>query len=163
MAAEQGGVYLHAAPMFHILDLPIMFASPAFARCQVTIPKFSPRAFCETVARERVTRTTLVPTMIALVTEFDALRLYDLTRRAHVASGGAPMAPALIRRVRATLPHVSLQQGYGLSETGFLTVLQDGEHTDARLVSCGRPAPGIDLQVVDDAGHEVPAGQLGEL
>src|SRR5262245_53447530 len=52
MPAEQGGVYLHAAPMFHILDLPIMFSSPAFGTCQVTIPKFSPRAFCEAVGRE---------------------------------------------------------------------------------------------------------------
>src|SRR5262245_34599203 len=101
MPAEQGGVYLHAAPMFHILDLPILFASPAFGTCQVTIPKFSPRAFCETVQHERVTRTTLVPTMIALVTDFDALGQYDVTSLEHIAYGGAPMAPALIRRVRA--------------------------------------------------------------
>jgi long-chain acyl-CoA synthetase len=163
MPAEEGGVYLHAAPMFHILDLPIMFASPAIGRCQVTIPKFSPRDFCEAIARERVTRTTLVPTMIALVTEFDALSQYDLTSFEHIAYGGAPMAPALIRRVRAALPHVKLQQGYGMSEAGFLTVLQDDEHTDARLTSCGRTSPGIDMRVVDEAGREVPAGQSGEL
>lgn len=162
MAAEQGGVYLHAAPMFHILDLPVMFASPAAGTCQVAIPRFSPQAFCEAVERERVTRTTLVPTMIALLTEFDALGQHDLTSLAHIAYGGAPMAPALIRRTRSTLPHVKLQQGYGLSEAGFLTVLQDDEHTDARLSSCGRTAPGIDLQVVDATGREVPAGQSGE-
>ena len=41
-----------------------MFAAPAFGACQVTIPKFSPESFCETVERERVTHTVLVPTMI---------------------------------------------------------------------------------------------------
>jgi acyl-CoA synthetase (AMP-forming)/AMP-acid ligase II len=163
MPSEQGGVYLHAAPMFHILDLPHMFATPAFGTCQVTIPKFSAQAFCEAVARERVTRTTLVPTMIALVTEFAALGEYDLTSLEHIAYGGAPMAPALIRRTRAALPHVKLEQGYGLSEAGFLSVLQNDEHTDARLASCGRPAPGIDLKVVDDTGRAVAVGQLGEL
>jgi long-chain acyl-CoA synthetase len=163
MPAERGGVYLHAAPMFHILDLPILFASPAFGTCQVTIPRFSARTFCETVARERVTRTTLVPTMIALVTELDALGRYDLTSLEHIAYGGAPMAPALIRRVRAALPHVKLQQGYGMSEAGFLTVLQDDEHTEARLASCGRTAPGVDLRVVDETGGEVAVGQHGEL
>src|SRR6478672_5682000 len=51
---REGGVYLHAAPIFHIADFPFMFASPAFGACQVTIPKFSPKSFCETVERERV-------------------------------------------------------------------------------------------------------------
>ncbi|HEV7445527.1 MAG TPA: AMP-binding protein, partial [Steroidobacteraceae bacterium] len=61
---REGGVYLHAAPLFHIADFPFMFAAPAFGTCQVTIPKFSPQAFCQTVQQERVTRTVLVPTMI---------------------------------------------------------------------------------------------------
>src|SRR5262249_14518238 len=146
---EERRVYLHAAPMFHILDLPFMFAYPTLGACQAIIPKFDPHAFCEAVEREGVTRTTLVPTMIALLTESHALAEHDLTSLATISYGGAPMAPALIRRVRATLPHVKLQQGYGMSEAGYLTVLQDDEHTDARLTSCGRTSPGIDLRVVD--------------
>src|SRR5262245_14120153 len=160
---REGGAYLHASPMFHILDLPFMFASPASGTCQVTIPKFSPRAFCEAVQREHVQRTTLVPTMIALLTDFSALGQYDLTSLETIDYGGAPMPPALIGRIRAALPRIKLVQGYGLSESGFLTVLQDHEHTDARLASCGRPCPGIDLKIVDDPGREVPAGQSGEL
>ena len=70
MPYREGGVYLHAAPIFHILDFPFMFAAPAFGARQVTIPKFSPRNFCETVERERVTHTVLVPTMINLLTQF---------------------------------------------------------------------------------------------
>ena len=160
---EDQRVYLHAAPMFHILDLPFLFAYPTLGACQVTIPKFSPGMFCEAVERERVTRSTLVPTMIAVLTEFPDLGHYDLTSLVTISYGGAPMAPALIRRVRATLPHVKLQQGYGMSEAGFLTVLQDGEHTDARLTSCGRTCPGIDVRVVDETGREVPMGHSGEL
>ena len=38
---KEGGVFLHAAPMFHIVDFPFMFAAPAFGTCQITIPKFS--------------------------------------------------------------------------------------------------------------------------
>jgi acyl-CoA synthetase (AMP-forming)/AMP-acid ligase II len=58
---------------------------------------------------------------------------------------------------------VKLVQVYGLSETGFLTGLQDHEHTPDRLKSCGRPCPGVDLQVVNDRGAPLPAGQHGEL
>jgi non-ribosomal peptide synthetase component E (peptide arylation enzyme) len=49
--------------------------------CQVTIPKFSPRSFCETVERERVSHTVLVPTMINLLTQFPELKEYDSTPR----------------------------------------------------------------------------------
>jgi acyl-CoA synthetase (AMP-forming)/AMP-acid ligase II len=40
--------------------------------------------------------------------------------------------------------------------------LQDGEHTPERVLSCGRPCPGIELQVADDAGKRVDTGKLGE-
>jgi acyl-CoA synthetase (AMP-forming)/AMP-acid ligase II len=160
---KEGGVYLHAAPLFHIADFPFMFAAPAFGTCQVTIPKFDPQTFCGTVQRERVSRTVLVPTMINVLTQFEQLGDYDLSSLAEVGYGGSPIAPELIQRTRRALPHVNLVQVYGLSETGFLTGLQNHEHTASRLLSCGRPCPGIDLHVVDESGKAVPVGQPGEL
>ena len=50
-----------------------------------------------------------------------------------------------------------------MSETGFLTGLRDHEHTEGRLLSCGRSCPGIDLRVIDEGGKDVPIGQPGEL
>jgi long-chain acyl-CoA synthetase len=160
---KEGGVFLHAAPMFHIVDFPLLFAAPASGTCQVTIPKFSAQSFCEAVERYRVTHTVLVPTMINMLTQFPDLPKYDLTTLQWVAYGGSPMAPELIQRIREVLPHVKLLQGYGLSETGFLTALLDNEHTPDRLLSCGRTCPGIDVRVVDQAGTEVAPGQHGEL
>jgi acyl-CoA synthetase (AMP-forming)/AMP-acid ligase II len=160
---REGGVHLHDAPIFHILDFPFMFAAPAFGGCQVAIPKFSPQSFCETVQRERVSQSVLVPTMINLLTQFDNLGNYDLTSLETLAYGGSPMAPELIHRIRKVLPNLKLVQGYGLSEAGFLTGLKDHEHTEDRLMSCGRTCPGIDLRVVDDSGKELEAGGHGEL
>jgi long-chain acyl-CoA synthetase len=159
----EGAVHLHAAPIFHIADFPIMFATPAFGACQVTIPKFNPQTFCETVQRERVTHTVLVPTMINMLTQFPELRSCDLTSLQHLGYGGSPMAPELVRRTRQVLPNVKLVQVYGLSETGFLTGLKDHEHTEDKLMSCGRPCLGIDVRVVDESGKEVAVGQTGEL
>src|SRR6266571_2693142 len=163
MPYREGGVYLHAAPIFHIADFPFMFASPAFGTCQVTIPKFSPRNFCETVERERVSHTVLVPTMINLLTQFSELKMYDLTSLEQLGYGGSPMAPELIHHTREVLPNLKLVQVYGLSETGFLTGLRDHEHTEDRLKSCGRPCLGIDVRVVDESGKEVGTGHPGEL
>ena len=163
MPYREGGVYLHAAPIFHIADFPAMFAAPAFGTCQVAVPRFSASSFCAAIQKERINYTVLVPTMINLLTQFADVKSYDLSSLEVLAYGGSPMAPELIRRTRELLPHVELVQVYGLSETGFLAGLQDHEHTNDRLVSCGRPCPGIDLQVVDEAGKPVETGQRGEL
>jgi long-chain acyl-CoA synthetase len=50
-----------------------------------------------------------------------------------------------------------------LSETGFLTGLQDEEHTGDKLMSCGRPCPGVDLQLTDRSSKQLDPGQAGEL
>ena len=163
MRYTEGAVYLHAAPLFHIADFPAMFAAPAFGASQVTIPKFNPQTFCETVERERVSHTVLVPTMINLLTQFPDAARYDLSSLDVLAYGGSPMAPELIQRTKELLPWAKLVQVYGLSETGFLTGLQDREHRQDRLLSCGRPCPGIDLRILDEAGEQVEAGKPGEL
>ena len=163
MRYTEGGIYLHAAPIFHIADFPGMFAAPAFGASQITIPKFSAQTFCETVEREHVTHTVLVPTMINLLTQFPDARKYDLGSLQVLAYGGSPMAPQLVHQTRDLLPKVKLIQVYGLSETGFLTGLQDQEHTEDKLISCGRPCPGVDLLVTDISGKQADAGQAGEL
>ena len=163
MPHKDGAVHLHAAPLFHIADFPVMFAAPAFGAAQVAIPRFTPQDFCQTVERARVSHTVLVPTMINLLTQFPELGKYDLASLDEIAYGGSPMAPELIRRTREVLPGVRLVQGYGLSETGFLTALRDDEHVGQRLTSCGRPAAGIEVRVVDGSGAEVKAGEAGEL
>jgi acyl-CoA synthetase (AMP-forming)/AMP-acid ligase II len=163
MGYREGGVYLHAAPIFHIADFPAMFAAPAFGARQVTLPKFSPQGFCELVRRERVTHTVLVPTMMSLLTQMPEAKPYDLSSLGVLVYGGSPIAPELVRRTRKLLPSAKLLQSYGLSETGFLTGLEDQEHVDAKLLSCGRSCPGIDLRVEDGTGKEVEVGHHGEL
>ena len=163
MRYTEGGIYLHAAPIFHIADFPSMFAAPAFGATQITIPKFSPLTFCETVEQEHVTHTVLVPTMINLLTQFPDAKKHNLSSVLVLAYGGSPMAPELVHRTRDLLPNVKLIQVYGLSETGFLTGLKDHEHTEDKLMSCGRPCPGVDLQVTDTSGKQVEPGQTGEL
>ena len=163
MRYTEGGVYLHAAPIFHIADFPSLFAAPAFGACQIAIPKFSPQSFCETVERERVTHTVLVPTMINFLLQLIETKKYDLCSLEVLAYGGSPMAPEMIHRLRGLLPNVKLVQVYGLSEAGFLTGLQDHEHVEDKLMSCGRPCPGVDVQVTDALGKKVEPGQAGEL
>ncbi len=163
MRYKEGGTYLHAAPIFHIADFPAMFAAPAFGACQAAMPRFNASNFCEAVAKERISYTVLVPTMINLLLQFVENNPCDLSSLEVLAYGGSPMAPELIRRTRRFLPNAKLVQVYGLSETGFLTGLQDNQHTDDHLASCGRPCPGIEVQVMDESGNPLETGKRGEL
>jgi acyl-CoA synthetase (AMP-forming)/AMP-acid ligase II len=167
MRYKEGGTYLHAAPIFHIADFPAMFAAPAFGACQAAMPRFNAASFCETVAKERISYTVLVPTMINLLLQFVENNPRDLSGILNsievLAYGGSPMGPELIHRTRKFLPNAKLIQVYGLSETGFLTGLADSEHTDDHLTSCGRPCPGIEVQVTDESGNLLETGKRGEL
>jgi long-chain acyl-CoA synthetase len=165
MRYRQGGVYLHAAPIFHSADFPAMFAAPTFGASQIAVPRFSPRTFCDAVEKERITHTVLAPTMIKMLTEFPEAKRFDLSSLEVLAYGGSPMSVELYRRTRRMLPGVKLVQVYGMTETGFITGLEDTESAVGRhLTSCGRPCPGIDVQVVDpSSGTPVEAGQHGEI
>src|SRR5258708_39552967 len=95
--------------MFHFIDFPIMCGAPGFGTWQVTIPKVNPQHFCETVEREHVTHTALVPTMINFLSQFPDLKKYDLSSLKHLAYGGGPLSPPLIRPIRLAVPPI--QQG----------------------------------------------------
>jgi long-chain acyl-CoA synthetase len=165
MRYRQGGVYLHAAPIFQGADFPAMFAAPAFGALQVTEPRFSPRAFCEAVEKERITQAVLGPTMINMLADFAEATRFNLSSLEVLAYGGSPLPVEVYQRTRRMLPGVKLVQVYGMTETGFLTSLEAKEDTmEQLLTSCGRPCPGIDVQVVDSSsGRPVEAGQPGEI
>jgi acyl-CoA synthetase (AMP-forming)/AMP-acid ligase II len=163
MRYRQGGAYLHAAPIFHGADFPAMFAAPTFGTLQVTVPRFSPRTFCEAVEKERITHTLLAPTMLNTLTKFSGAKQFDLSSLEVLAFGGSPMPVELYGRTRRMLPGVKLVHLYGTAETGFLTGLEVPEGI-VRRFSCGQPCPGTDVQVVDpSSGEPVAAGQPGEI
>jgi len=76
---REGGVYLHAAPLFHIADFPFHVSRlPRSALARPWLRSSGPQAFCEIVQLEHVTRSVLVPTMINSLTQFAQVADYDL-------------------------------------------------------------------------------------
>ena len=155
-------VFLHVAPMFHLADFPMCLIAAAKGVAQVTLPRFEPQLLCETIARDRVTITVMIPTMINLLTQWPEIGRFDLSSLRHLLYGGSPIAPEVIRRTREKLPGCKLGQGYGLTETSpLLTTLDDADHTGQRLLSCGRPVLGVELAILDAEGRPAPVGSAG--
>lgn len=162
----------------HVLGLvgPITHASgmqlvPALC-CGVTIrlfDSFEPARFIADMRADRVTHTFMVPTMINMLLgelEGQYRPLPDLLRLGY---GAAPMAPARILRAMDVFGPV-LSQGYGAGETtSGVCALTVADHLHARaarperLASCGRPLLECDVQILDDAGHPVATGEIGEI
>jgi long-chain acyl-CoA synthetase len=161
-------IYLHAAPTFHLADAATVFSNTTHGIKQVFIPRFEAKAVLQAVSREHVTLLLLVPTMLNFLLQEPDLGQYDLSSVRQITYGASPIAPELLRRAIKTL-NCRFFQGYGLTEASpLLTVLRPEEHelsgsASARLSSCGKPVPGVDVRVVNDNGVDVAPGQVGEL
>ncbi|MES2321679.1 MAG: AMP-binding protein [Pseudomonadota bacterium] len=123
-------------------------------------PQFDAAAFVDTVEREQVTHTMLVPSQLAAILDlpgFDARRLASLEV---LLSLGAPLPQAHKERLDAQLP-LRLHELYGLTE-GFVTIL-DRADAVAKRGSVGVPPPFFALRIVDELGQPLPPGEQGEI
>lgn len=103
------------------------------------------------------------------ITPFQIRRLFDLrpgdgvllpTLRQLIVSSSAISADERAAARRCLTPH--LYEQYGTNEAGVLA-FSTPEDQDKHPDSVGRPAEGVDVEVVDDHDRPVPAGTIGIL
>jgi len=160
--------WAHVAPMFHLADAWASFAITWVGGRHVMVPRFDPHEVLAGFERERVTITNLVPTMLNLMVKHEARRAFDYRSLRMILSGGAPIAPAVVRAIVETFG-CEYVQTYGMTETSpYLTMslLNDRlralpEEDQLRYrAKTGRPFLAVELRVVDEAGIPVPADEL---
>jgi long-chain acyl-CoA synthetase len=126
--------------------------------------RFDPRGFLDDLARERIDRVALVPTMMRALFSTMAHPVVESGRcPRQVVVGGESLGASLAERIRAALPASRLVDIYGLTETSSCDFyLMPEDH--ARYPGCiGRPGPGEAYRIVDAAGAPVAPGAVGEL
>ncbi|MEM5521593.1 class I adenylate-forming enzyme family protein [Sulfitobacter sp. AS59] len=125
------------------------------------MPKFDARGYLEIVRREKITHTMLVPVQYKRIMDVPDFDSFDLSSMKVKFSTSAPLRAELKADVLARFPGKLLEY-YGLTEGGGVTVLNSSEHPD-KLHTVGQLAPGNDIRLIDEAGNEVPQGQVGEI
>jgi acyl-CoA synthetase (AMP-forming)/AMP-acid ligase II len=163
---EEAPVYLHQTPMFHAASFGGVLTVPAIGGATTYVALFEPAAVLDTIEREQVTTTVMVPTMIQLLLDHPAYRPERLATLRFLSYGASPMPTALLGRLAKDVPGVDLYQGYGMTESsGLLTVLGPEEHRRGGelLKSAGRPLVGTSLSVRSPSGAELPPGEVGEI
>ena len=139
-----------------LMILPALFTGSTL----VVMPSFSPRGFLETVVRERISHTFMVPPQFIAVLAEPDLESFDLTSLQVILSAGSPLRRDTKTEVMQRLGP-GLFEMYGFSE-GFATMIRPHQHAD-KFGSVGTPVLGFEGRIVDDDGNMLPRGEIGEI
>ncbi|MER6980563.1 class I adenylate-forming enzyme family protein [Streptomyces carpinensis] len=163
-----GTRYLACGPITHATGMGLL-AGVFGGSTTYVLPAWSPQAFLETVEKERITATFLVPAMLNMVLAHPGAAGHDLSSLTSVRIGGAPISP---QRLRDTVEFFGpvVAQGYGLGETTSVVAGLSSEEIaravkeDPELLqSCGRASYDTEIRVVDEPGRELGPREVGEV
>jgi 2,3-dihydroxybenzoate-AMP ligase len=114
------------------------------------------------IESERVTVTSLVPTLAQLWLEAAGELPGDRSSLRLIQIGGAPLPREIAERISPAF-RCQLQQVFGMAE-GLLTFTRAGDPPETVLGTQGRPlSPGDEIRIVGDTGADLPSGCTGEL
>ncbi|MFC1883506.1 long-chain-fatty-acid--CoA ligase [Thermodesulfobacteriota bacterium] len=155
--------WIHVAPLFHLADAWATFAITWAGGKHVVVPEFEPMEVLFSIQEERVSITNMIPTMLNMLVNTPGVEKYDLSSLRAILSGGAPIAPEVVKKIMETFKCDYIQT-YGMTETSpYLTVsiLKENltglppEEQFVFKAKTGRPFMGVLLKVARDDGTEV--------
>ena len=168
-------VGLALLPMFHIYGMVVVLHGALHTGATiVTLPKFEPELFLQTMAARGVTLAYLVPPIVLFLAKHPAARAVPLPKLRSIFSGAAPLDAETQLDVTRTLG-VPVVQGYGMTEMSpvshgvKMAFATDPPSFDAAEIepwagNVGLPLPGMESKIVDPSTFdELPAGEVGEL
>ena len=165
-AATQGrlhrdDVYMPITPMFHVHAWGLPYVATLMGIKQVYPGRYLPGQLLALIAREKVTFSHCVPTILHMLLGHPDAADTDL-RGWKVIIGGAALPRALAQQALGR--GIDIFGGYGMSETCPLLTLAQ---IDANAVAAGSdealslrtkagiPVPLVDLRIVDEDMHDV--------
>lgn len=169
MQFKPGIRWLHAAPMFHIADGLAVFGVTMVTGSHIFIPGFTPEDSLRAIEDHRVSHSLFVPTMMNALVNHPDIDDYDLSSLESVAYGASPMPEAVIRRAMEVIPDCGFTHAYGQTECAPLSTHNGPENhvfegpNAGMYKSVGRAALGVEIQICDEDGNELPRGEVGEV
>ncbi len=155
-------VNINVLPTFHIGGLGL-YACPTFhaGGTVVVMRSFDPEKFLQLIEEWEVTVFLLVPSIYLMLEECPDFESADLSSVKSWASGGSALPPALIRRYAQK--GITIQQGFGMTETGPSVFLITKEDALRKAGSVGKPVLHTDVCIQDREGNLLGPQEVGEL
>ena len=127
----------------------------------VVLERFDAADALATIARRRVTSSHMVPVNFVRILALpeEERRRHDLSSLRKVLHAAAPCPEDVKRRMLEILPPGSLWEYYGATE-GPGTIISPEEWL-RKPGSVGRAFPGVEIEILDEEGKQLPAGEVG--
>ena len=131
----------------------------------VTLPEFDPAEVVSVVTGQGITHAFLSPHELRLLLDDPASEGADLSGLRGITTVTAATAPALLERAVERFGPI-VYPGYGQTEAGHIAWLLPEDYASPRpevLRSCGRPLPGVDVEVRGGGGGVLGPGERGRV
>jgi long-chain acyl-CoA synthetase len=155
-------VIMGCLPLFHVFGLTCALNAGVLAgACLTLLPRFDGAKALSIIERDRVTVFEGVPTMFAAMLHQADRDRYDVSSLRLCISGGSAMPVEVMRGFEEAFGCIVLE-GYGLSETSPVASFNH-PHAERKPGTIGTAIRGVEMRLVDDAGGDVPTGEVGEI
>lgn len=160
---------LVCAPMFHCAELHCAYLPRVQAGASsIILHHFDAKEVLQTIEDEDITTLFAAPAMWNMLLQED-LSGYNLKSLVSSLYGGAPMAPALVRRCKEAFA-IKLVQAYGMTEMGPAITFQLDDEQLSKAGCAGKACFNHEVRVVkknedgpSDPTDILPAGEIGEI
>ena len=160
LGIESSAITLLTTPLFSNATWAMLLPTVIMGGTTSMLVRFTAENFLDAVERELVTHTLMVPVQIQSVLASQELQSRDTASLRVVVTVGSAMPLAIKDLFLKTLGN-RLVDLYGVTE-GIGTILKP-EEMRKKMNSVGTPASGTDFRIIDEAGHEVEPGKIGEI
>jgi long-chain acyl-CoA synthetase len=158
---KENDVVFGVLPLFHVYGLNAVLGQVLRRRASlVLVDEFDPEGSLDIIEDEAVTVVPVAPPVFAYWRSVTDLR-HRLGHVRLVLSGSAPLAADLVAQFTEATG-LDVHQGYGLTEAAPVVTSTLGSPT---LVpgSVGAALPGVEIRLVDEAGHRPAPDDPGEI
>jgi acyl-CoA synthetase (AMP-forming)/AMP-acid ligase II len=163
---DDDDVILIAMPCAHIGGTGLGIMALAAGLPGHILAEFTPDGFFDAVEQNGITRLFIVPAALQMLINHPRCADVDYGNLRYILYGAAPIPLELLRQCIAMFDSQFVQV-YGMTETtGTIIALPPEDHDPAgntRMRAAGIALPGVELKIADDAGNELPYGEVGEL
>jgi acyl-CoA synthetase (AMP-forming)/AMP-acid ligase II len=151
-------IYITSGPLYHSGPSAFMGLGLLFGQTIIVQRKFDAEDWLRLVDKYKVSSTFAAPAPVRMICALpgQVKDRYDRSSMRVMVANAAPWSYALKQQYVADFPPGSLFEVYGSTELGVDTVLRP-EDQMRKPGSCGKPAPGIEIILVDDDGNQVTA------
>ena len=157
--------YLVVPPFFHTFGFKAGWVACLLRGATIyPLPVFDVEAAAAAVSRFGISVMPGPPALYQMLLAHPARAGWQTSSLRLAVTGAAAVPVELVHAMRNELGFETVLTAYGLTETtGVVTLCRRDDSAEVISATSGRAIPGVEVRIVDEAGHDLPPGSPGEV